>query len=97
MDRETGMSKCYAFIEMINEMEGAAAIEQLNDTKFMGNYLVVKKSEPKPKEKRTSDRRFGAGNGGGRRQEQRRFDNRNRDGGEHRSFNRDRGNNRYDD
>ena len=48
MDRETGMSKCYGFVEMEDEAEGSSAIEHLNDSKFMGNYIIVKKSEPRP-------------------------------------------------
>jgi RNA recognition motif-containing protein len=69
MDRETGMSKCYGFVEMEDESEGAAAIEHLNDTSFMGNYIIVKQSEPRSNEKRSFDRRpsFGGGGGGGRR------------------------------
>ena len=95
MDRETGMSKCYGFVEMEDEDEGATAIEHLNDTKFMGNYIVVKKSEPRPQEKRSFDRKP-SGGGGRRFDSNRRFDNRNRDGGDRRSFNRDRGFNKYD-
>jgi RNA recognition motif-containing protein len=69
MDRETGMSKCYGFVEMEDESEGNAAIEHLNDTNFMGNYIIVKKSEPRSNEKRSFDRKpsFGGGGGGGRR------------------------------
>jgi cold-inducible RNA-binding protein len=75
MDRETGMSKCYGFVEMEDEAEGNAAIEHLNDTNFMGNYIVVKRSEPKPaqsQDRRSFDRRPGggggfSGGGGGRR------------------------------
>lgn len=51
MDRTTGMSKCYGFVEMKNDTEGANAIEQLNDSKFMGKYILVKKSEPRPVER----------------------------------------------
>jgi RNA recognition motif-containing protein len=91
MDRETGMSKCYGFVEMEDESEGNAAIEQLNDTNFMGNYIVVKKSEPRSNEKRSFDRKpsFGGG-GGGRRPDgggnRGRFDNRGGGGG---GYNRD--------
>ena len=64
MDRETGMSKCYGFVEMDDE-EGSAAIEHLNDTNFMGKYIVVKESEPRSTEKRSFDKR--PSGGGGRR------------------------------
>jgi len=84
MDRETGMSKCYGFVEMEDESEGAAAIEHLNDTNFMGNYIVVKQSEPRPTERRSFDRRPSGGGGGNRRPDgNRRFDR-----GNGNSFNR---------
>jgi len=92
MDRETGMSKCYGFVDMEDESEGNAAIEQLNDTNFMGNYIIVKKSEPRSNEKRSFDRKpsFGGGGGGGRRPDgggnRGRFDNRGGGGG---GYNRD--------
>lgn len=53
MDRQTGMSKCFGFIEIENEIEVADAIEHLNESKFMGNTIVVKQSEPRSQEKRT--------------------------------------------
>ncbi|MBN1924535.1 MAG: RNA-binding protein [Prolixibacteraceae bacterium] len=101
MDRETGMSKCYGFVEMEDDSEGSNAIEQLNDTNFMGNFIVVKRSEPKATERRSFDRRPGGGGGGGgnrRFEGNRRFDrndrnfNRDRDqdrGGDRRRYNRD--------
>ncbi len=48
MDRETGRSKCFGFIEMADEEAGAKALNALNDSEFEGNIIVVKKSEPKP-------------------------------------------------
>ena len=48
MDRETGRSKCYGFVEMDNDDEGMTAIEELNDSEVDGNTIVVKKSDPKP-------------------------------------------------
>lgn len=94
MDRETGRSKCFGFIEMDDEAEGTAAIEQLNETDFMGSNIVVKKSEPRAEQPRRSfDRRQG---GGGRHNDNRRNDRRERGGGDRRSFNRDRDDyNRY--
>lgn len=76
MDRETGMSKCYGFVEMDDVNDVKAAVEQLNGAEFMGNTIVVKESEPRPQQdRRSSDRRqdFGGGfrrpdnNGGNRR------------------------------
>lgn len=99
MDKETGKSKCYGFVEMDNDAEGDSAIEHLNDSNFMGNYIIVKKSEPRAQEKRSFDRRpsGGGGFGGGNRRPEgnnRRFDrNGSREGGsggDRRNFNRDR-------
>lgn len=102
MDRETGNSKCYGFVEMNDEAEASAAIEQLNDTNFMGNYIIVKKSEPRTQERRSFDRRPGGNRarigGGGRRPDgNRQFNRSDREGGgDRRNFNRDRNFNRYD-
>ena len=48
MDRETGRSKCYGFVEMPNEAEAYKAIVETDETIFMGNELQVKKSRPQP-------------------------------------------------
>ncbi|MFT5724776.1 MAG: RNA recognition motif-containing protein [Bacteroidia bacterium] len=48
MDRDTGRSKCFGFVEMTDDEAGAKAISALHDSEFEGNILVVKKSEPKP-------------------------------------------------
>ena len=53
MDRETGRSKGYGFVEM-DDAEGRVAIEELNDFEFEGQTIVVKESKPKP---RNDDRR----------------------------------------
>ena len=47
MDRETGKSKGFAFIEMPNDEEGANAIAELNGAEFEGRALVVKEARPK--------------------------------------------------
>jgi RNA recognition motif-containing protein len=46
MDRETGRSKGYGFVEMPNENEAYKAIAETDETVFMGNELQVKKSRP---------------------------------------------------
>lgn len=46
MDRETGRSKCYGFVEMPNEAEAYKAIVETDEMVFMGNELQVKKSRP---------------------------------------------------
>lgn len=48
MDRETGRSKGYGFVEMDNDDEAREAISELNDFEFEGQTIVVKESKPKP-------------------------------------------------
>ena len=47
MDRMTGRSKGYGFVEMENEEEALNAIRELNDTELDGRTIVVKKAEPR--------------------------------------------------
>ena len=58
MDHETGLSKCYGFVEMPNESEAYKAIVETDETVFMGNELQVKKSRPQstPKKPLKRDR-----------------------------------------
>ena len=46
MDHETGLSKCYGFVEMPNDNEAYKAIVETDETVFMGSELQVKKSRP---------------------------------------------------
>ncbi len=55
MDRETGRSKGFGFVEMPNDAEALAAIADLNDSELDGRQIVVKKANPP-----------GGGGGGGR-------------------------------
>ena len=48
MDRETGKSKGFAFVEMPNDAEAKEAIEGLNDISLGKKPLVVKQAEDKP-------------------------------------------------
>ncbi len=52
-DRDTGMSKCYGFVEMSSEDGGKAAIENLNGVEMEGKEVLVKESDPAP---RSNDR-----------------------------------------
>ena len=47
MDRETGNSKCFGFVEMEDETEGFNAINALNESDFQGRKIVVKKARPR--------------------------------------------------
>ncbi len=55
MDRETGRSKGFGFVEMPNEDEAYDAINGLNEQELAGRVIVVKKA--KPKEESGSDNR----------------------------------------
>ncbi len=46
-DRDTGNSKGFGFVEMPNDEEALQAIEDLNETEFEGNTIVVKKAKPR--------------------------------------------------
>jgi len=48
MDRETGKSKGFGFVEMPNEAEAKDAIESLNDISLGKKPLIVKQAEDKP-------------------------------------------------
>lgn len=95
MDKETGRSKCYGFVEMEDEADAASAIEQLNESEFMGTEIAVKKSEPRSRDKRPSNRRFGNNDGRRNNQNRQSYNDRN-DGGDRRNYNRDRNFNRYE-
>jgi RNA recognition motif-containing protein len=47
VDRQTGFSKRYGFVEMSDEQAAYEAIEKLNDTELDGSQIVVKASVPK--------------------------------------------------
>lgn len=59
IDRETGRSRGFGFVEMANAEEGNAAIEAFNGYSLNGRPLVV--NEARPKEQKS----FGGGGGGG--------------------------------
>ncbi len=50
MDRETGRSRGFGFVEMPNQSEGEAAVAQLNGKELDGRALRV--NEARPKERR---------------------------------------------
>lgn len=58
MDRETGRSKGFGFVEMDDEEEGRKAISSLNESEVMGRKLIVNEARP-------NDRQGGGGQGGG--------------------------------
>jgi RNA recognition motif-containing protein len=60
IDRETGRSKGFGFVEMPNDEEAMQAIEKLNGHSMGGRGIVV--NEARPREERP---RGGGGGGGG--------------------------------
>ncbi len=50
MDRETGRSKGFGFVEMVTDIAGKTAIESLDGSDFEGRALKV--NEAKPRESR---------------------------------------------
>jgi RNA recognition motif-containing protein len=58
MDRETGRSKGFGFVEMASDAEGQAAISALNGQQVDGRALTVNEARPKTE--------GGGGGGGGR-------------------------------
>ena len=47
MDRGTGRSKGFGFVEMPNDDEANEAIRELNDQDLDGRTIVVKEAEPR--------------------------------------------------
>ena len=63
MDRDTGRSKGFGFVEMGSDAEAQAAIQALNGKEVEGRTLTV--NEAKPREDRGGGRGgFGGGSGG---------------------------------
>ena len=46
-DHYTGQSRGFGFVEMPNDEDAWAAIEELNDTTLDGRRIVVKKAKPR--------------------------------------------------
>ena len=68
VDRETGRSKGFAFVDMPNEDSARAAIESLNMARIEGRQIIVKEAEDRP-QRDGGDRREGGYRGGGDRRE----------------------------
>ena len=62
LDRETGKSKGFGFIEMSNDVEAQETIDALNGVSIKGKKLSVQKAEERPPSgnsfNRNSDNRF---------------------------------------
>lgn len=63
LDRETGRSKGYGFVEMADEEAGKKAIDALNGVEIEGRTIAV--SVARPREEGARRNNFGGGNRGG--------------------------------
>lgn len=59
LDRQTGRSRGFGFVEMANNEDGTSAIEQFHGADFKGRALTVNEAQPR------EERSFGGGGGGG--------------------------------
>nr|WP_297162107.1 RNA-binding protein [uncultured Dysgonomonas sp.] len=66
MDRETGRSKGYGFVEMNDEASGQKAIDELNGAEYDGRTISVSVARPRA-EGGAGPRRSSGGFGGGNR------------------------------
>ena len=65
MDRETGRSRGFGFVEM-NDEDGKTAIDRLNESEVQGRALVVNEARPREERPRGGGGGGGGGYGGGR-------------------------------
>ena len=61
MDRDTGRSRGFGFVEMTNASEADKAISALNGTDFGGRTLTINEAKPKSDRPRGGGQRFGGG------------------------------------
>ncbi|MEQ9265856.1 MAG: RNA-binding protein [Balneolaceae bacterium] len=66
-DKYSGRSKGFGFVEMDNDAEGNAAIEQLDGAEIDGRSIKVNEARPREERPRRDNFRGGNGGGGGRR------------------------------
>jgi len=62
IDRDTGRSKGFGFVEMGSDAEAQAAIKSLDGTDYEGRPLRI--NEAKPQQKRSGGGGYGGGGGG---------------------------------
>ena len=66
MERDTGRSKGFGFVEMGSDAEAQAAIEGMNGQQIGGRGLVVNEARPmEPRAPRSGGGGYGGGGGGG--------------------------------
>jgi RNA recognition motif-containing protein len=67
MDKGTGRSKGFGFVEMSTDAEAQAAIAALNGQEHSGRALTVNEAKPRPEGGKGRGGFGGGGGGGGRR------------------------------
>lgn len=76
VDRDSGRSKGFGFVEMSSDEEAKAAIEKLHESELDGRAITVNEARPREERPRSfgggNDRHSG-GNGGGYRNNDRRY------------------------
>ena len=65
MERDTGRSKGFGFVEMASDPEAQAAIEGMNGQSLGGRSIVVNEARPMEARPPRSGGGFGGGGGGG--------------------------------
>jgi len=66
IDRETGRSRGFGFVEMTSESDATSAISQFNGTEYDGRNMVVNEARPRENGGGGGGGRGGYGGGGGR-------------------------------
>ena len=66
MDRDTGRSKGFGFVEMASDQDATAAITALNGKEIEGRTLTVNEARPKEDRGGGGGGGYGGGGGGGR-------------------------------
>ena len=68
MDKMTGRSKGFGFVQMTNDADADNAINMFNGKELEGRKLTVNEAKPmEARAPRSNDGGYGGGNGGGRR------------------------------
>jgi RNA recognition motif-containing protein len=65
VDRETGRSRGFGFVEMENDGDAQKAIDELNGKPFKGRPLTVNEARPREERPRGGGGGYGGGRGGG--------------------------------
>lgn len=66
IDKETGKSRGFGFVEMVNDEDGKEAIEGLNELQLGKKVLVVKQADERASAPRGGGGNFRGGSGGNR-------------------------------